>query len=56
MRVVRRGDTLYGIAQRLGTDVHTLAQPMACDPAIGCMRVRICGSRASTPAPFSKLA
>ncbi len=26
IRVVRRGDTLYGIAQRLGTDVHTLAQ------------------------------
>lgn len=26
LRVVRRGDTLYGIAQRLGTDVHTLAQ------------------------------
>jgi membrane-bound lytic murein transglycosylase D len=26
IRVVRRGDTLYGIAQRLGTDVQTLAQ------------------------------
>jgi membrane-bound lytic murein transglycosylase D len=26
IRVVRRGDTLYGIAQRMGTDVHTLAQ------------------------------
>jgi membrane-bound lytic murein transglycosylase D len=26
IRVVRRGDTLYGIAQRLGTDVHTLAE------------------------------
>jgi membrane-bound lytic murein transglycosylase D len=26
LRVVRRGDTLAGIAQRLGTDVHTLAQ------------------------------
>jgi membrane-bound lytic murein transglycosylase D len=26
IRVVRRGDTLYGIAQRLGTDVHSLAQ------------------------------
>jgi len=25
IRVVRRGDTLYGIAQRLGTDVQTLA-------------------------------
>ena len=24
--MVRRGDTLYGIAQRLGTDVQTLAQ------------------------------
>jgi membrane-bound lytic murein transglycosylase D len=23
---VRRGDTLYALAQRLGTDVHTLAQ------------------------------
>jgi len=26
IRVVRRGDTLYGIAQRMGTDVNTLAQ------------------------------
>jgi len=26
IRVARRGDTLYGIAQRLGTDVHSLAQ------------------------------
>jgi len=26
IRVVRRGDTLYGIAQRMGTDVHTLAE------------------------------
>ncbi|HEY5020394.1 MAG TPA: LysM peptidoglycan-binding domain-containing protein, partial [Steroidobacteraceae bacterium] len=26
IRVVRRGDTLHGIAQRLGTDVHSLAQ------------------------------
>jgi membrane-bound lytic murein transglycosylase D len=26
IRVARRGDTLYGIAQRLGTDVHTLAE------------------------------
>jgi membrane-bound lytic murein transglycosylase D len=26
LRVVRRGDTLHGIAQRLGTDVRTLAQ------------------------------
>ncbi len=26
LRIVRRGDTLYGIAQRLGTDVNTLAQ------------------------------
>jgi membrane-bound lytic murein transglycosylase D len=26
VHVVRRGDTLYNIAQRLGTDVHTLAQ------------------------------
>jgi membrane-bound lytic murein transglycosylase D len=25
LHVVHRGDTLYGIAQRLGTDVHTLA-------------------------------
>jgi membrane-bound lytic murein transglycosylase D len=26
IHVVRRGDTLYALAQRLGTDVHTLAQ------------------------------
>jgi membrane-bound lytic murein transglycosylase D len=26
VHVVRRGDTLYGIAQRLGTDVSTLAR------------------------------
>jgi membrane-bound lytic murein transglycosylase D len=26
IRVVKRGDTLYGIAQRMGTDVQTLAQ------------------------------
>jgi membrane-bound lytic murein transglycosylase D len=32
IRVVRRGDTLYGIAQRLGTDVHTLAQVNGMQP------------------------
>jgi len=32
IRVVRRGDTLYGIAQRLGTDVHTLAQANGMQP------------------------
>jgi membrane-bound lytic murein transglycosylase D len=32
IRVVRRGDTLYGIAQRLGTDVHTLAEANGMQP------------------------
>jgi peptidoglycan lytic transglycosylase D len=32
IRVVRRGDTLYGIAQRLGTDVQTLAQANGLQP------------------------
>jgi len=32
IRVVRRGDTLYGIAQRLGTDVHALAQANGMQP------------------------
>jgi membrane-bound lytic murein transglycosylase D len=32
IRVVRRGDTLYGIAQRLGTDVHTLAEANGLQP------------------------
>jgi len=32
IRVVRRGDTLYGIAQRMGTDVHSLAQANGLQP------------------------
>ncbi len=32
IRVVRRGDTLYGIAQRLGTDVNTLAEANGMQP------------------------
>jgi membrane-bound lytic murein transglycosylase D len=32
IRVVRRGDTLYGIAQRMGTDVHALAQANGLQP------------------------
>ena len=32
IRVVRRGDTLYGIAQRLGTDVHSLAEANGMQP------------------------
>ena len=32
IRVVRRGETLYGIAQRLGTDVHALAQANGMQP------------------------
>jgi membrane-bound lytic murein transglycosylase D len=32
IRVARRGDTLYGIAQRMGTDVHTLAQANGLQP------------------------
>jgi membrane-bound lytic murein transglycosylase D len=33
VHVVRRGDTLYNIAQRLGTDVHTLAQLNGMQPS-----------------------
>ena len=32
IRVVRRGDTLYGIAQRMGTDVHSLAEANGLQP------------------------
>jgi membrane-bound lytic murein transglycosylase D len=32
IRVVRRGDTLYGIAQRLGTDVNALAEANGMQP------------------------
>ena len=32
IRVVRRGDTLYGIAQRMGTDVHALAEANGLQP------------------------
>lgn len=32
IRVVRRGDTLFGIAQRMGTDVHSLAEANGLQP------------------------
>ena len=42
IHVVRRGDTLYSLAQRLGTDVNTLAEANGMSPATGCMRASAC--------------
>jgi len=63
LRVVRRGDTLYGLAQRLGTDVHTLAQLNGLSPddplragqrlrvAPGAAGTTLAGDRSSAHAP-----
>jgi membrane-bound lytic murein transglycosylase D len=51
IRVVRRGDTLYGIAQRLGTDVQTLAQTNGLrpgDPLHAGQKLRVGSSTLST--------
>ncbi len=45
IHVVRRGDTLYSLAQRLGTDVNTLAQLNGLDPHDALragQRLRVC--------------
>jgi membrane-bound lytic murein transglycosylase D len=57
LRVVRRGDTLYGIAQRMGTDVHTLAQLNGLrpdDPLRAGQRLRVAPGAAGTSLPSDR--
>ena len=49
IHVVRRGDTLFALAQRLGTDVQTLAQANGIKAAIACTPARSCASAAQAP-------
>jgi membrane-bound lytic murein transglycosylase D len=43
IHVVRRGDTLYALAQRLGTDVRRHWRRSMVQPATGCTPARSCG-------------
>jgi membrane-bound lytic murein transglycosylase D len=56
LHIVRRGDTLYGIAQRLGTDVHTLAEINGLQPndrLRAGQKLRVGGSSTTATAPAS---
>jgi membrane-bound lytic murein transglycosylase D len=55
--VVRRGDTLLGIAQRMGTDVHTLAQLNGLnpdDPLRAGQKLRVAPGAAGTSLPSDR--
>jgi membrane-bound lytic murein transglycosylase D len=57
LRVVRRGDTLLGIAQRMGTDVHTLAQLNGLnpdDPLRAGQKLRVAPGAAGTSLPSDR--
>jgi membrane-bound lytic murein transglycosylase D len=62
VRIVRRGDTLYSVAQRMGTDVHTLAKlnGMSTTDQLHAGQRLVVGKRRSSedraPAPSSSVA